>query len=225
MTPYITHENLQNSETVHYIYADIQTDYYWSDDFSEQFYIALAQAGFITVTYAQEEALFLLPEMQKSYAVLDFENLHISKKVAKLLRQERYEMRFNTAFSEVLEKIQEAYEPCWMVGEYAVLMQKLASSTHENFSVFSCELFDTQTGALISGEIGYITQGVYTSLSGFSSKESAYTNWGTLQLVLLARHLQKSVRFWNLGHPYMEYKIALGAKVLSRQDFLVWWHS
>jgi Leu/Phe-tRNA-protein transferase len=224
MTPYITYENLQNHNILQYIYADSETDYYWSDDFSEQFYISLAQAGFICVTHAQEEQLFLLPEIQKSYAVLDFENLHISKKVLKLLRKEQFELRFNSAFDEVIAQIQSSFEPCWLTGDYATLMQKLASKKYDNFSLFSCELFDKEKGTLIAGEIGYITQGVYTSLSGFCSKEKAYANWGTLQLVLLAQALEKSVKFWNLGHPYMEYKIALGAKVLTRDTFLERWY-
>ena len=65
---------------------------------------------------------------------------------------------------------------------------------------------------------------MYTSLSGFSSKEKAYNNWGNLQLVLLAEYLEKNnYEFWNLGHPYMDYKIKLGAKIFTRIDFLEKW--
>jgi len=61
-------------------------------------------------------------------------------------------------------------------------------------------------------------------LSGFCSKEKRYSGFGTLQLVLLAKHLEKKdFAFWNLGHPFMEYKKHLGATVLEREEFLALW--
>lgn len=29
--------------------------------------------------------------------------------------------------------------------------------------------------------------------------------------------------FWNLGHPYMQYKFDLGAKLYAREEFLKKW--
>lgn len=48
-----------------------------------EFYIELARAGFISTTYDTEDGLILLPELQYNYAILDFKNLHISKKSKK----------------------------------------------------------------------------------------------------------------------------------------------
>ena len=77
---------------------------------------------------------------------------------------------------------------------------------------------------LIAGEIGYKIGKTYTSLSGFSKKDKKYNNWGKLQMILLAKHLEEnSFSFWNLGHPYMQYKFDLGAKLYSREDFLEKW--
>ena len=43
-------------------------------------------------------------------------------------------------------------------------------------------------------------------------------------LVLLADYLEsQGFAFMNLGQPYMDYKIALGAKVYEREDFLIRW--
>jgi len=43
-------------------------------------------------------------------------------------------------------------------------------------------------------------------------------------MTLLAKYLQNNnFSFWNLGHPYMQYKLDLGATVLSRIDFLEKW--
>lgn len=223
--PYITLDNVTDSEVLNrYIYPNMSINYYWSDDFSPQMYIALAQAGFISVTHNHEDRLLLLPEMQTHYAVLDYENLRIGKRVAKLLHSSRYHLAFNTMFNEVLSSIQNAYEECWMVGEYANLMKHLSQNSYENFELFSTELYDEDNGTLIAGEIGYITHNVYTSLSGFHNPSKGYNSWGTLQLVLLAQHLEgQGVRFWNLGHPHMEYKSDLGAKILNRADFIEKW--
>jgi Leu/Phe-tRNA-protein transferase len=224
---YITLEDVKNQETLEqYIYPNMRVNYYWSDDFFPQMYIALAQAGFISVTHIHEDRLLLLPEIQTHYAVLDYENLRIGKRVAKMLLSARFRLAFNTRFDAVLSFIQNAYEDCWMKGEYAELMHTFSQNSYENFELFSTELYDEDNGELIAGEIGYITHNIYTSLSGFHNPSKAYSNWGTLQLVLLAHHLkEQGVRFWNLGHASMEYKIDLGAKILSRADFLAKWRN
>jgi Leu/Phe-tRNA-protein transferase len=223
--PYITLENVSNQEILeHYIYPNVNHNYYWSDDFSTQMYIALAQAGFISVSHSHESRLLLLPEMQTHYSVLDYKNLRIGKRVAKLLRSSHYCLAFNTGFNEVLTSIQNAYEDCWIKGEYAELMKHLSQNSYDNFELFSTELYDKDNDTLIAGEIGYITHNFYTSLSGFHNPSKGYNSWGTLQLVLLAQHLEEQgVRFWNLGHPHMEYKYGLGAKILKRADFLEKW--
>lgn len=223
--PNITLEDVTNTDILQkYIYSNLGITYYWSDDFSTQMYIALAQAGFISVSHEHEGRLLLLPEMQEAYAVLDFKDLHISKNVASLNNRLGHRLKFNTLVDDVLSSIQTAYENCWMVGEYADLMKTLSNHTYDDFSLFSTELIDIATGELIAGEIGYTTRNIYTSLSGFHSPDKRYDNWGTLQLVLLAKHLEEQgVRFWNLGHPYMEYKTDLGAKILNRAEFITRW--
>ncbi|MBN2618651.1 MAG: hypothetical protein JXR64_10130, partial [Spirochaetales bacterium] len=69
--PYINipvHGN--NQLIMNAIYSDLNNNYYWSDNFSPNLYIFLAQAGFIsTSTYIENFGDILLPEIQKSYAV------------------------------------------------------------------------------------------------------------------------------------------------------------
>ena len=223
--PHITIDDVTNSDILEkYIYSNLDINYYWSDDFSTQMYIALAKAGFISVTHLHEDQLLLLPEMQTLYAVLDFKDLRISKSANKLLKSNRFHLTFNTRISDVIKSIEASYEDCWIRGEYKELMLTLYKNTFDDFSLFSTELIETQTGRLVAGEIGYITHNVYTSLSGFHDPDKSYSSCGTLQLQLLARHLEEQgVRFWNLGHPHMEYKIHLGAKVVKRNDFILRW--
>ena len=79
---YITQEDIEDKDTLlDLIYANEKVNYYFSDNFDCEFYIKLARAGFISVSHIEDNIQYLLPEMQFEYAVLDFENLHISKKV------------------------------------------------------------------------------------------------------------------------------------------------
>ena len=195
--------------------------YYWSDDWSEEFYIELAKAGFISTTHETKDGLILLPELQNDYAILDFENLHISQKVKKLMSEKSYEFSINSRFNEVVEKFSTHHKYNWLIKSLYV-----HNDERKAFKVVSFELVDKSSRELIAGEVGYIIANTYTSLSGFSSKEKKYTNYGTLQLILLAQHLQKSgFKFWNLGHPHMEYKKRLGCQTYSRSDFLKRWNS
>jgi len=204
----------------------MQNSYYWSEDWSEEFYIELAKAGFISTTYDTLDGLVLLPELQYDYAVLDFENLYISSKVKKLMNKNNYELCINRRLNEVLEKFSAQHKYNWLKDEYADLLKNLHINHDKknDFKIISVELVCKESAELIAGEIGYIIGKTYTSLSGFSSKEKKYANYGTLQLVLLAKYLENnSFEFWNLGHPHMKYKEKLGCKTLSRSEFLKRW--
>ncbi len=226
---YLTLEDLNNDDILfNHIYPDTKNNYFFSDDFSKEFYIKLAYSGFISTSLLEENQLYLLPEIQYEYAILDFKDLHISKKVKKLLNKtNNYDFSINTNLDLVLEKIENYHKPSWLIREYKELIKDLFIYNHPtiDFKIMSIELNDKITGELITGEIGYKIGSLYTSLTGFRSNEKKYDNWGTLQLVLLSKYLEKEkYSFWNLGHPYMKYKFDLGAKQYSREDFLNRWY-
>jgi len=204
------------------IYADLSHDYYWSDDYSVEFYITLAQLGFITIAIKYEGQELLLPQIQTHYALLEHKDQHISHHVKKLLRNpNRYSLTFNERFSEVVEGIKQSYEDCWFHDQYEKLLLNLHEGDFTNFQMISTELIDTHTNTLICGELGYITHNIYTGLTKFSLKDKEHINWGTLQRVLLTQHLEKQgVLFSNLGQPKMQYKLDLGAIVYPRKEFL-----
>ena len=205
-----------------YIYSDMYKNYYWSEDFSPEYYIAQAKAGFIAVTDFYEEKELLLPEIQFSYALLDFENLHISKKVRKLIKQRKLTLHIDENFSEVALHIGLYHKKSWLTPRY-MRMLKATQNLDKNFKLITATI-KAEDDTLLAGEIGYIIGKTYTSLSGFSSLEKRYRNYGTAQLVLLALSLKKhGFSFWNLGQPYMDYKISLGAKVYERKAFLKRW--
>ncbi len=223
---YISKEDLINKNFVwKYIYSNTKVNYYYSDDFSQDFYIKLAKLGFISTSLYTNETLYLLPEIQFEYAVLDFENLHISKKVKKLLKNDDYIFCENYSLKEVIKQLDFYHKKDnWLVGKYKDLLLSLENYTNDDFKIKSFELREKHSKKLIAGEIGYKINDIYTSLTGFCSKEKIYNNYGKLQLVLLALHLEKNnYKFWNLGHPYMQYKFDLGAKKYTRNEFLKRW--
>ena len=223
---HITSAILKDKSYVQLMRLDTRNCYYWSDDWSEEFYIELARAGFISTTHGTKDGLVLLPELQYDYAVLDFDKLHLSKKVKKLMHENSYEICINSRFNEVLERFSNQHKYNWLKAEYAELLKNLHASNDEtrNFKIISFELVCQKSGELIAGEVGYIIGKTYTSLSGFSSREKKYANYGTLQLVLLANYLKNNdFEFWNLGHPHMEYKQRLGCVTHSRLEFLTRW--
>jgi Leu/Phe-tRNA-protein transferase len=196
-------------------------DYYISDDFSPEFYIKLAQAGFISTTTPLRKEIYLLPEIQTQYALLDFKDLHISKKIKKLIKNENYQVTINQKLDELLFQIRNHHKDSWLSYEYKQLLKKLSTINHDNFKLISFEV-STLDNELISGEVGYIIGKTYTSLSGFFNRN--FNNHGTLQLILLGKYLENNgFDFWNLGHTCPSYKLKLGAKVYKRDKFLERW--
>jgi len=171
---------------------------------------------------------YLLPEIQFDYAILDFKDIKISSKVSKILKTNNYIFSVNNHFNEVCERIKNYHNDSWMKNEYIAILNNINNNEHliKNFKLISVEVCEKGTNQLICGEIGYKVGKIYTSLSGFTTKEKKYNNWGKLQLVLLNNYLQKNgYTFWNLGHPQLQYKIDLGAKVYNRNDFLIRWNN
>ncbi|MGL1892089.1 MAG: hypothetical protein OCD02_10720 [Spirochaetaceae bacterium] len=205
------------------IYNDLENRYYWTDNFTPELYILLAIKGFISTSVNYKGiGDILLPEIQEAYAVLDFKNLHISKKTNKLYNKNyKLEQKLDLDTFIPLLKLYHGDE-CWFTDSYISLLYKLKEYTlaKDNFQISTILLYHGDV--ITSGEVGYYIGKTFTSLTGFYNKE--FNNWGTFQLVLLARELEsKGIEFWNLGHPYMEYKKKLGAKILSRKEFLKRW--
>lgn len=221
---YLSYHDFFDEEVMQYIYADTKRNYYWTDNFSAEFYIAQAKAGFIAVSMEHQDQVILAPEIQKSYAVLDFKDLHISRKVKKLLREKNLKLEIGEAFDEVQANIKKFHSLTWLNETYLATLKAVHNSEDNTLKIVTALI--REEGKAIAGEFGYIIGKTYTSLAAFSSREKPYNNYGTAQLVLLAQHLEKEgFAFLNLGQPFMPYKIELGAKVYQRDDFLKMWHN
>ena len=220
---YLDYDSFYEPEFMEQIYEDLDKHYYWSDDFSAEYYMAQARAGFIAVTMEQDDTLLLTPEIQKSYAVLHFKDLHVSRKVKKLLSRKKLKIEIAEAFDEVYEAIKNFHSISWLKKEYIEILKAINKKEDRNFRAVTVVI--REEGKAVAGEVGYMIGKTYTSLAGFSSREKAYDNYGTAQLVLLSQYLKENdFAFLNLGQPYMPYKLDLGAKVYKRQEFLELWN-
>ncbi len=212
---------------------DSERSYYWAEGFDPDFYVAQARAGCIAIAADRGDRAFLMPELQAAYAVLDWENLRAGKSAARLMRKERLEslgveLRVSTDVESVLAALDEAWKgDSWLLPPYRDLMSSLAMGRRDGFVLLGTEL--SVKGCvgreIVAGELGYAIGRTYTSLTGFFRRErKEWDGLGIAQLHLLARSLERAgFAFWNLGHPYMKYKLDLGARVIPRRDFLERW--
>ena len=216
--PYEALINLSYLEEV--IYSDIDNNYYWSDDYSAEYYIAQAKAGFITVTEVYNGQELLLPEMQFECALLDLEQLHCSRKVDKLISKENLQITIDSNIEEIAQYIDETHKNSWLTKHYVRILRSTVG-LDKNFKVMTAYI--EHNGEVIAGEVGYMIGRTYTSLSGFSKQNKEYNNYGTAQLVLLGKYLKENgFILWSLGHN-IPYKKALGAEICEREYFLERW--
>lgn len=236
----ITPEHLRPDVFERLVRPDLARTHYWTDCWDPAFYAALARAGFIAIAHAHRTlGPLLLPELQRSYAVLDWPNLHASRHVTRLrrsgrLEREGVELAVRPDPKPVMEALARYHGPkCWLIEPYQRLVCALAERGADGGAapgalvVRATELRAGPARELVAGELGYTIGRTYTSLSGFCrADDRAWRHFGTLQLVLLAERLRDSgYAFWNLGHPHMAYKRALGARVVKRERFLQRWRA
>lgn len=215
--------------------ADADRRYYWHGDWDPAFYAAQARAGCIAISADRGDRRFLLPELQTAYAVLDWENLHVGRSLRRLFRSGALEamgveLRFNPDPGPAMDGLEAVWgERSWLVKEYRAMIEALAIEPRSGLRPWGVELWarsaDGSGPHLAAGELGYTIGGTYTSLSGFLRRERReWRGLGSVQLRLLAERLRDSgFAFWNLGHPHMQYKLDLGARILPRKEFLGRW--
>lgn len=219
----ISKDDLEDTNILNSIYENKKENYYVSDDFSVDFYITQAKAGFISTSIVIENKFYLLPEIQYEYALLDFKNLHIGKKVRNLLNKKNYHFKLDKNLNAFFEKLNLYHKDNWLINRYEEIIYNIFINPTKDFEILIFSLYD-ENDTLIAAEIGYKIDKSYTSLTGFCNKDKRYNNWGKLQMTLTANYLRdKGFLFWNLGHPYMQYKFDLGATLYSREEFLKRW--
>jgi len=150
------------------------------------------------------------PEMR---GVLPLDGLHISRSLKKKIRQNRFEIRYNTSFHEVIKNCagtnktrQETWINGKIIGLYTQLFQMGYSHTVECW----------QDEKLVGGLYGISLKGAFFGESMFSHKSDA----SKIALVhLIARLIED--RFSLLDTQFTtSHLLSLGAIEISRKDYL-----
>lgn len=224
-------EHLEPQVLEQVIYPTLELECFWTDDWSPQMFRRFLLAGFLTISAPlPDRAPVLLAQLHTEYSMLDWPNLHLSRKVKRLVRRGTLKergahLRFTPNVNAVCAGIRRSYgDRTWLTPRYAQLLAAASSEFPVSIQPLATELRDGE-GRLLGGEIGYTIGAVYTSLSGFLDREApAVNHYGKAQLATLARVLhQCGYAFWNLGEPTLEYKVDLGAIRTPRPEFLRRW--
>ena len=232
---------LADSRVMEKVYSDLTRDYYASADWSIPFYVSQAVRGFIAVGHVTAEGHeLLLPQIQRSYCVMDLANVPKHKSLLKQIRRGGYRLKFNCAFSKVFAAIHEYHGSgkSWLCPAYQHLCKQMHAKgpirlsgipdlPEVSFRLVSVELYSVE-GELVAGEIGYVVGASFTSLSGFCVRAKT-CSVGKMQIFAMAHFLARcGFEFLNLGQPpmdgVMQYKSDLGGVDVSRETFLRdWW--
>ena len=152
---YLSLEDIKDENILfNYIYANLDSNYYISDDLSAEFYILQAVSGFIATSINLENKFYLVPEMQFEYAILDFENLHISKKVKKLLDKKDFIFTINKNLDEVVKNKEDVQALGIQNGDYIAYDPK-TEITASGF-IKSRFLDDKMSVAILFGMLKYL---------------------------------------------------------------------
>ncbi len=148
-------------------------------------------------------------------AVLEFDTLHVPRRLARLRRHCPYTFTLDTAFDRVLDACRAAPRPGQGGTWITPALQKAFAQFHRTGDAHSVEAWDAQ-GALVGGLYGVASGGAF----GGESMFHAAPNASKLALLFLIDHLSAQGVGWmdiQMMTPHME---ALGAAHLTRDVFL-----
>ncbi|MDR2447946.1 MAG: GNAT family N-acetyltransferase [Treponema sp.] len=194
---------------------DYSEDFCLALDFDPFFIERLMMAGFLVMStrFADEPSEYLLlPKLHLARSVLFFPDLHVKKSIKRFLS--RYELRVDTEFDAIVDRCVAVHGDEWLTEPLLKALRflrgvKTVSARPISFGVY-------RDGELKAGEFGVLAGGVYTSYSGYYDEDNA----GSVQMILMARHLEeRGAPFLDLGMP-LPYKDDLGAANIPPRRFV-----
>ena len=149
-------------------------------------------------------------------AVLEFKDLHIPRRLLRTIRRTRLRCTIDGDFKRVMTRCAIVERPeqdgTWITGE----MVRAYCELHREGQAHSVEVWDEE-GNLVGGLYGVDADGSFAGESMFRLRPNA----SKMALLYLIAHLQSRGLDWidiQMMTPHME---ALGAKELSRDEFLL----
>jgi Leu/Phe-tRNA-protein transferase len=184
-------------------------------DFTPAFIAEACYHGYLPMGEQVAELPVLLIKSHQQRCVLDFANLHLSRKLKRYARG--LTLTINQNFAACLTAIAHHHTPTWLIEPLCAAFIQLHQHPRHQVALHSIEIYNDHQ--LVAGEVGYSTGAIYTSLAGFHNQNGA----GSVQLALLGQILARSgFAFWDLGMD-LPYKRHLGANIVTRQSFLARW--
>ena len=200
--------------------AEYPDEFCASASFEPGFMDSLCASGFIPMaTRGGGEDEYLIPKLHTLRAVMDPRDMVVTRTTRR--ESSRYSFGLDGRFDEVLSACAETHGDDWLRPPLREAWLELFASRRDRRCRFaSMELYAaggiSARDPLVAGEIGVFAGSCYTSLTGFRRVSGS----GTVQLAATARYLEASgVTLWDLGMP-LDYKAGLGARNVSRSEFL-----
>lgn len=145
--------------------------------------------------------------------ILEFAHVHISRSLARTLRQERYEITFDRDFRRVIESCARAprrESRSWITQEFI----RAYTALHEAGHAHSVEAW--QDGRLVGGVYGVAVGGLFSGESMFHAADDA----AKVALVHLLRHLESQGFVLFDTQMVTPTTTALGAVNIRRAQYL-----
>lgn len=162
-----------------------------------------------------EEAYPLFWFCPEPRGVLDFDDLHVPKSLAKLRRKNVYRITFNQAFARVMEECAKQPRPgqegTWIVPALLPAYEEF----HREGYAHSVEVWRGE--ALVGGLYGVSVKGVFSGESMFHLEP----NTSKLALLAMAEKLRSLGLHWMDIQMITPVTELLGGHYISRRDFLV----
>ena len=217
-----TEEDLDNLET---FLLHPENEFCFSFDFSPAWIDSICYKGFFPMAndlanlveniedFPLKELLLIKHHTER--AVLKLSEAHFSKKLAKYCTN--LEFSIDKDFDGCVQGLLETYKDTWLCPSLLESFRQIHQGTPTKYgtTIHSVEVWDKNTHELVAGEIGFRNGHLYTSLSGFRKRDHV----GNIQMAALCQFLQeKKLEYWDFGM-YIPYKIDLGCKLYSREEF------
>eukprot|EP00906_Rhabdomonas_costata_P002668 RCo004159 len=192
-------------------------DFCVSSCFDAHFVASLMREGFLPICTRSFPGYTLLPKLHCQRCIVRWEDLHVEHGARKAAKN--FEITIDSDFEGVVKGCHAQHGQNWLYPPIVEAFRCLSKASADVATVHSFECWEGST--LVAGELGYVTGGVYCSLTGFCTVPSA----GTVQCLATAAVLKKlGFGFWDLGMG-MRYKHGLGAKEVPRMEFLALLHA
>ncbi len=148
-------------------------------------------------------------------AVLDFDKIHVSERLARARRRSGFTYTLDTAFDAVIARCRHSPRPGQKGTWITPAVQTAYRVLHRLGYAHSAEAWDTD-GLLVGGLYGVSAGGVFCGESMFHSASNA----SKFALLFLCEHLETRGSHWIDIQVMTPHLAALGAAEILRSEFL-----